>query len=525
MAGIDSIVGSGSLMPEDLYLRKYEQTDIFESPTLLYDYNRNQLKKEGPVQGFFESDQKRTNYDTNGRLSLRHTGRRSESEPWLPDGTFLDHQFATKDPRSIMYGPDFHKYKEQIYVRGNYTNYRSDEDFSIPEIMIHPEVYRQKIRESQHQAKHRMKIFDTSQIGWHNGGTHFNTITKKSGFLNTVTDQEMASAADFTLKNRSSKTNTLSNDTSIGWRRGVDHRFKVAKYGQIRGSQKITDQDFYKNRGSAKYDQKVDFLVIEDSPVPKPTANMIMDLSAKRLKEINGASGLKLGSSKNTSVRKKKLTQHDMIRAQAKFVDFSQGKTSHTKLDIRQSNNPGKKIKSSDTLQRKTVLKPKIFRQIAQMNRKIANRERDDLREFIKKSSKQSGLFTERTNKTKLNAEKLDPLMGKRNVLYNFKRGEEKKVHVYKSSKKDKTGNDMDMVKWESFKHNSKNNNQRNRNIDSKILQANDTKYDTEMLEFNPHLIGKKGKMKDKSIMRYMNINDHSMHEDSMTEMSSRVRR
>ena len=139
MSSANSVVGSGSLMPEDFYIRKYESSCIYESPSMMDDYNRNQLKKEGPIQGFFESDQKRTNYDTLGRLALRDGGKRRQTEPWLPDGTFLDHQFTEPDSRSIMYQPDMLLHRKQQEARGGYYNYRSDEDFSIPEKGIHPD--------------------------------------------------------------------------------------------------------------------------------------------------------------------------------------------------------------------------------------------------------------------------------------------------------------------------------------------------------------------------------------------------
>lgn len=525
MAGNDSIVGTYGLMPEDLYLRKYETTCVYESPSLLNDYNRNELKKEGPVQGFFESDQKRTNYDTKGRLALREHGKRKKTEPWLPDGTFLDHQFATKDPRSIMYGPDFHKHKDQQFARGGYYNYRSDEDYSIPEIMIHPEAYRQRIRETQQQAKDRMNIFETSQVGWHTGSVTQQSVTKKSGFLNSVTDQEMSAASDFTLENRIGKTNSLSNDTSIGWRKGVDHRFKVAHYGQHRGARKFADQDFYKNRGSTQYDTPSDYLQIEESPVPKPTAEMIVDLSAKRLMEVEGASHVKLGVAQKCKVMKKRLTQDDMNRAQAKFVKVSQKQTAHDKLDALQGNRPGQKFQGDDTLQRQTILKPKVVEKMAQMNKKMADRERKDLRESIQNTAKDGGIYITEANRSNMMIEKLDPSQGKHNVLYNFKRGDEKKVHVYGASKKQKNGTDRSRISWEDFESESYKTDQRRGNVDNaKIMQTKDTEHDMEMSEFTPHSVGKKGRM-NKSGMKYMNVKDHSMNDDDMSEMNARVRR
>lgn len=525
MPGSDSVVGSGSLMPEDLYLKKYESTCVYESPSLINDYNRNELKKEGPIQGFFESDQKRTNYDTKGRLALREHGKRRVTEPWLPDGTFLDHQFATKDPRSIMYQPDMRKHAEQQYARAGYYNFRSDEDFSVPEIMIHPEAYRQKIRETQQQAKDRMNIFETSQVGWHNGGSTQKLLTAPHAVDSTIRDSEVSSVSNFTLENRTGKTNSLSNDTSIGWRKGVDHRFKVAHYGQQRGARNFADQDFYKNRGSTKYDQEVTYITIEESPVPRPTAEMIVDLSAKRLMEVEGARHVKLGVAKKCMVMKRKLTQSDMNRAQTNFVAPSQKTTAHTKLNGMQGNNPGAKFRGDDTLQRHTVVKPKIVEKLSLMNRMMASRDRDDLRQEIQQTAKDGGIYLKELNTSRMRSEKLDPARGKHNVLYNFKRGEEKTVHVYGKGKTQKKGTDASRVAYEDFAGESFESEQRRRNLDpAKMQQTTDHEYDTEIPDFMPNHASKKGGM-NKSRSKYMNVRDHSINDDDIMEMSSSVKR
>jgi hypothetical protein len=512
-------------MPEDVYMKKYETTCVYESPSLINDYNRSELKKEGPIQGFFESDQKRTNYDTKGRLALREHGKRRATEPWLPDGTFLDHQFATKDSRSIMYQPDMRKHTEQQYARAGYYNFRSDEDYSIPESMIHPEAYRQKIRETQPQAKARMNIFETSQVGWHNGGATQALLTAPHAVDSTVRDSEVSTVSNFTLENRTGKTNTLSNDTSIGWRKSVDHRFKVAHYGQQRGALNISEQDFYKNRGSTKYDQEVTYLLIEESPVPRPTAEMIIDLSAKRLMEIEGASHVKLGISKKSKVMKRKLAQHDMIRAQAKFINPSQKDAAHTKLDGMQGNKPGEKFQGDDTLQRYTVVKPKIVEKISLINKLMASRERDDLRNEIEQTAKDGGIYIKGSNASRVRSETLDPANGKYNVLYDFKRGSEKTVHVYGKGKTQKKGTDASRVSFEDFASESFESEQRRRNLDpTKLQQKTDHVYDTEIPDFTPNHSSKKGGM-NKSRTKYMNVKDHAMNDDTLMEMTSGLRR
>jgi hypothetical protein len=524
MAGTDSIVGTSGLMPEDMYLRKYETSCVYESPSLINDYNRNELKKEGSQQPFFESDQKRTNYDTKGRLALRDNGKRSNTEPWLPDGTFLDHQFATKDPRSIMYGPDMRKHVDQQYARRDYYNYRNDNDYSIPEIGIHPEAYRQKIRETQQQAKDRMNIFETSQVAW-NTGINSSLITKRKSLLNTVTDTEMSSVVDATLENRTGATNALSNDTTIGWNSTVDHRFQIAHYGQQRGSNVFADQDYYKNRGSTKYDQETDYVMIEESPIPRPTAEMIVDLSAKRLQEVEGASHVKFGKGTDCKVMKRRLTQDDMIKCQSKFVKMSGKLSAHTKLDGMQGNVPGVQFGSDDNLQRQSILKPTIVEKMTISNKKRSEIERDDLRQSIKHSAKDGGIYLSEKNVKRMASETLDPTGGRNNVKYTFKRGEEKKVHVYGAGRGTKNGTDMSRVRTENFGSESYNTEQRRRNLNNaKNMQTTDTVESTEVNEFTPHQIGKKGSM-NKSKVKYLNIQDHATQETDISEMGAKVRR
>ena len=528
MSSANSIVGSGSVMPEDLYLRKYESSCVYESPSLLYDYNRSQLKKEGPIQGFFESDQKRTDYDTAGRLALRDGGKRRQTEPWLPDGTFLDQQFTEPDPRSIMYQPDMLKHREQQEARGGYYNYRSDEDFSIPEKGIHPDKYRKMIRDSQNLTKSYTNIFDESLVGMQNSGAMAYNTAKPHIVDLTQFSAPYKPGFDVTQGQHAGAVTTLSNDTSIGWRRGVDHRFKVAQYGQVRGVGRIQDQDWYKNRGAGTLDHENDgYLYVEDTPVPHPTAQMIVDLSEKRLMEVEGARHVKLGSSKKcvTGI-KRRLDQDDMTRMQAKFVQASQLATSHEKLDQMQGNKVGRKFLADDTLQRLSVVNPKIVEFMAAhaagggVNKKRGGLDRDDLRKEIQRTAKDAGVYVQRGNKKTMSVERLDSMAGKHNTEYNFERGVEKRVHMYGKNMKRVMGSGLDKLdKLDRFGGQSRGSEMRRRNqMLGDIKTKDDFEITADMPEFRPHDIGKKGKMGDKA--RSMHYSEQDIvRDDQMSEM------
>jgi hypothetical protein len=520
----NSVVGAGSLMPEDMYMRKYESSCIYESPSLMYDYNRNQLKKTGPVQGFFESDQKRTNYDTVGRLALRDGGKRNQSEPWLPDGTFLDHQFLEPDPRSLMVEPDMLKHREQQEARGGYYNYRSDEDFSIPEKGIHPEKLRYMMRESQNLAKSYMNIFDESLVGMQNSGPMSYNTAKPHLVDLTQFSAPYKPGFDVTQGQHAGAVTTLSNNTPIGWLQGVDHRFKVAHYGQIRGLGRVQDQDWYKNRGSATMDHEdAGYLHIEESPVPHPTAQMIVDLSEKRMMEIEGASHVKLGESeKSMTGIKRRLNQDDMTRIQAKFVKSSQAATAHEKLNQMQRNAPGLQFREADTLQRSTIINPRIIESVMQVNAKRANLDRDDLRGEIQRTAKDSGLYVSAKN-TKAQGLS-DPMIGRHSTEYNFKRGDDKQVHVYGLNTKQSVDPAMSKLDTsDGFGSQSKNNEMRKRNqMLGDIKTTKDFEMTGDMHEFTPHQIGKKGKMRDKARVMHYSEED-TLRDDQMSEMRSGV--
>lgn len=533
MSSANSIVGAGSLMPEDMYLRKYESSCVYEDPDLIEGYTRNQLKKTGPIQGFFESDQKRTNYDTLGRLAIRDGGKRCQTEPWLPDGTFLDQQFLEPDPRSLMEGPDMLKHREQQDARGGYYNYRSDADNSIPEKGIHPDKLRYLMRDSQNTIKSYLNIFDESLVGMQNSGSmSFNTSKPHMVDL-TQFSAPYKPGFDVTQGQHAGAVTTLSNDTSIGWRSGVDHRFKVAHYGQTRGASRIQDQDWYKNRGSAKMDHdQPGYLYIEGSPVPHPTAQMIVDLTELRISALEGARNAKLGESKNCMTGiKRRLDQDDMTRMQAKFVQASQLATAHTRLNQTQGNKIGKQFQDPNTLQRNSVINQKIAEFISAhaagggINRKMGELNTDDLRSAIRRTAKDGGIYMTMTNNANMNMSHVDPMSGKYSTEYGFTRGTERRVHVYGANMDQSVQANMTRVDTsEGLGSSSKEADMRRRNQMLGDSKTTDDFEFTEMPEFAPHQIGKKGKMFDKS--QSMRYSEHEPPSDEqMSEMSAFQRR
>jgi hypothetical protein len=127
-----SLQGSYGSVPISEYLKKMEQTCLFEPEDQLDNYMRDSLKNTDTDTPLFESDQPRRDNHSRERLSLRHTGRRTEAEPFLPDGSFLDYEFLNADPRGTAVGPDMMKHRKQQEARGKFIKMGYDDDMSVP---------------------------------------------------------------------------------------------------------------------------------------------------------------------------------------------------------------------------------------------------------------------------------------------------------------------------------------------------------------------------------------------------------
>jgi hypothetical protein len=333
-AGVDSIVGSGSDMPIDMYLRKIEQTDMYESPDQIEDFHRSTLKDLTPLPALFESDQIRGGRDSNGNalgnpysqtfLNFRDTGNRITTDPYLPEGSFTDWQFLEQDPRGVATGPDMRKHAEQQYARGSLYNYRPDGDDSIVESGVNPYQMQMNIRNAQGITKDYFKIFNTSYDAWTNEGMAPGMSRSKKELL-APTDTEVKDPAHAPNRTRLNATNNLSNDTSIGWRRTTDNLFTVAKYGKTNASKTFTDDDWYKNRANAHIDHDV-LVSWQDTNMSKATALLMMDLSKRKFTDhYTGMHGIDWAKSTNSKNKQRKLTPADMAGMASRPSKQSQG--------------------------------------------------------------------------------------------------------------------------------------------------------------------------------------------------------
>lgn len=507
-------------MPLDLLLRKMEQTCIYEPESQIDDYQRQVLKDLNCDEPIFESDQPRYNNHSESRLNLRHYGARNPTDPYLEDGTFLDFQFVEKDPRGNALEPDMRNQRSQLAHRISNFDFRNDEDNSVPESGIHPTHMVQNIKGQFYNVKNRMKIFETSMDGRHNGSAMMNPLTKTGISLQTRDERsrEMQDAKNY---NRSLATSDLSNDTSIGWRRTVDHKFQVARYGDNRRKLSMSEANWMKNRGNTKVDHDV-YVSWQDQNMNKNLALKMIDLSKQKKSAHESGLYTLFGQAKSQANRALALSSEDMSGMASRVAYQTQPMSAHSLLRGEQKNNNGERYvqKRDDNRFKKTVIDPHIIQFMAQVNKKMAPRERDDLRARIEQSNTSDAIFAVSTNshKNRDAADMDNSLMWESDA--NYIKGESKKVFNY-SQVHPTLANAHEMANFEDYKKQSHTLNQRRGYIDAPTQYAFDSVENDLILGGGNEFTGSKlvGGMGSKYMVGHM---DTDTNRNALNDITSR---
>lgn len=434
----NSIVGQYGDMPIDMLMRKQEVTCGYEDPDLVNNHLRELMKDFRPDKPFLASDESRGGIDERGtdrggyestqRINLR-SGARTLDDPYLPDGTFLDHQFTEKDPRGVALGPDMRKHVDQQYARGSLIMHGDDSDNSIMESGWNPWNAQSQLRNAQNITKDYFKIFDTAMDGRGNGGM-------APGYA--VSNVQKIESGQFIKDpnhapniNRIDVTNNLSNDTSIGWRRTTDHRFSVAKYGKTNKCKSFTDEDWYKNRSNVHIDHDI-YVSWQDSNMLKSTALQMMDLAKqKELYQFTGLNGIIFGSSEKTENKKHKLTPSDMSGMQARPTKETRVEDAHNTLHGEQAPTSGGKLMIHDVKNiEKTHINPTIVEKMGSVNKRTTKQSKDDLRNAIYQSAEDHGVYRTTGNKKKTHT--IDPSVLWKSTA-DYTKGQSKNVKNYKA--------------------------------------------------------------------------------------------
>lgn len=400
--------GAYGLIDESHYLKKIESTPMPEDPMAIENHLRGLLVDFRPDAPFLASDQVRDPSDKGGGthsqeiLNIRHFASRSSEDPYLPDGTFLDWQFAERDPRGVATGPDMRKHYEQQMDRAAFIRLYNDNDFSVPESGINPVKMVENINSGFYQYKDRYKNFDESFDGWHNGGIHQQgkpwNQTRTIG--NVTVDGTIKDLVDAAQGNRRDAVAKLSGDPTIGFRYTVpDQRFKVASYGMVRANQDKDYQNWNNNRSSSFVDHSVMRLVDEEL-VNKSLANLIIDLEGLRKNKQVVAQGAAFSDSSVNQVKKRHLNPEDIYKLM-RTVSTSGAKTANEAFDGKRVMKYGNKpMNNNRKLVENVQMNHKVLSSMEQATSKSMSKDKyDDLRKDIKQSAANSNLYHEVRNK------------------------------------------------------------------------------------------------------------------------------
>lgn len=244
-------------IPYDLYLRKIATSDV-EIDSLSYEnHARKVLADLSCDKPAFASDEPRYDVGQQQRLAYRYAGSRYEDDPYLPDGTFLDHEFLEHDTRGVDGQPNMRWAAEQS--RSRQFKFYKDSDNSVPERGITPSGMVNLIKSGFHGVRARLKIFG--------GSLEADTYCESKKKIGAKTEQELDAKRTILSEaiacNRRDPTAELSNDPTIAFRHSTpDHRFQIAKYGLNKASRAIADDEAQLNRMQSSV-QKREFLTTE----------------------------------------------------------------------------------------------------------------------------------------------------------------------------------------------------------------------------------------------------------------------
>ena len=472
----ETLVGEYGDMPIEMLLKKQELSCVYENPHMVEQYHRATLKDLRPDKPFFESDQNRGGTDENGKqlgnnlskqfLDFRDSGFRNKqgAEPHLPDGTFLDFQGTEKDLRGVAMEPNMRKYVDQEMSRASLINFKNDMDESVPSAGVNPWTMNSNIRQSQDITKNYLKIFETSKDSFSTASAAPMEIKMRNNI--PIISSEIEDPKQILNRNVINVTNSLSNDTSIGFRRTTDHEFRVAQYGRSNISA-TTNGDIHKNRAKTRIDHDT-IVSMKDLNVNKSLALKMIDLSKLKYDaHFTGMHGINWGDTKLSRGTKGKLHENDMAGMQVRQSDPSQLQASHTTINGDATTKSGSMLVKRDAPTiNKTKINTTIFEIMAASNKKATQAQIDNLRQSIENSASDTNLYQSAVNTKQKNPSE-DYVKNLWDSQAAYKKGDSKIVESYKSNLNKKAGHSMANLGNITMLNDSRNTTQRRGRFDA----------------------------------------------------------
>lgn len=450
------LAGQYGTIPDDVWLRKNEVTNLGEEdPHMMENHLRNLLVDRRPDTPFLESDQPRgsnipgSGFMSEQRLNLRHEMALTTTTPYLPDGTFLDHVFTERDPRSTSTDPDMRKYVEQEKARGSFYKYSSDESWNVPESGINPVQMIANINSGFYPTKDRRQIFEESFDNFHNGGV-FKRFKVTTGREQTTNDGTILDLADATYTNRQDALSKLSNDPTIAYRHSVpDHRFKIARYGIKKASQSLKTQDWKSNRASAYIDKSIG-VTVDNERINKDLATAIINLKGIKDTKQEVYQGAAYGDSETVQNLQSKVPtevlNHILQYSQNSQNDPANVQFESSYIPAMNANRNQKERNDYDKSEYNHFIIESI---INANNKQMSNKELKDLKRKIKQSAYDYGLYLNNQNK-KLgkNTDKLKQIHEGQDNSYQKEESQTLKNYKNAPIKRDQKLKNMDAEKY-----------------------------------------------------------------------------
>jgi hypothetical protein len=256
----------------DVISKKYERTDMYEDPDLMYNHFRNSLRDTGPDNpNTFAEDQKREGGigKRNGVLNIRENGKRSLIEP---KHTEIFTELTGKDDRGVSNLPIMSKMNDQSRHRAkNYElSFKDDGDNSIVESARNPGQVSKDKKDTMQRSKQKLQIFEDSEIGWASRNPQINT--QKSLKEKVMEDTHYLDVSDAAVKQRRSNVTELTNTSQIGWLSQNDQKIKISNYAKVyTGNGKAVDTRYAQNEQLT--DQKI--VKYRDTYIPASVASLM----------------------------------------------------------------------------------------------------------------------------------------------------------------------------------------------------------------------------------------------------------
>lgn len=381
-------------MPEWALLSKWEQTGVGEDINQVRNMHRSELRDFSCEKPWLEADEtvnggidpvtgqsRAGGSRSRGILNLRFGGARNNTSPYLPDGTFLDHEFLdnkddyvdNKERFTKNYtagkagvsrmggGVNWNEYNRQRAYRGKYVKYYSDADPSTVEHAISAPKMQENLMKARFTGLKKLQRKGRTLDGRKPGKTVFYERNGEKNYH--AIDQQFREEKIGTNYRQWSPDDTNAGHQYID----QDQDINEGKYGRDNPTY-ISPGDVEKAQRAAKVSERV-MTAFRDNNVQRSLAYIISTLNNSNV--VSGTQYTTEGFTNNqrklgiTKFNAGTETQMNSIESRAyEIARALQNEISNRKLGAQTYGNQGQ-------IQMNSFIDPKVAEYMAMANRKL----------------------------------------------------------------------------------------------------------------------------------------------------------